>query len=243
MDNQQVKELFEIPFTTNRYLNKSGQIFRYNTKGELIDCTPKKPDTSGYLRVAMSVGGKTKHLLLHRVILCTYTVESLNSPLEVNHIDGNKLNNRLDNLEWVTRSENLKHAFRLGLNSSKGELNGKAVINESQVIEIYHLCASGMANTEIAKLYGVTKSAIGKIKSKSNWEYLLKDLPDIQMKPKAQRLPESIVHDICKDIAAGWKTDYLVRKYSEYGLKTHQVEDIRRGRCYSNISKLYKDSF
>ncbi|WP_442965127.1 HNH endonuclease [Pseudomonas sp. ESBL1] len=93
---------------------------------------------------------------------------------EVNHIDGNKQNPRLDNLEYVTRSENMRHAFRTGLLSRDGARNSKAALTEDDVRAIrseytgeYGQCAS------FARRYGVSHSAIQDIVHGRNWTHLL----------------------------------------------------------------------
>ena len=62
----------------------------------------------GYLRVAVTQDKKKKHLYVHRLVAMAFIGEGSG---EVDHIDGNKLNNRVDNLRWVTPSENKKHSF------------------------------------------------------------------------------------------------------------------------------------
>jgi len=69
-----------------------------------------QPGNSGYLRVELS----GKKYLLHR-LLATAFIPNPDAKPQVNHKDGNKTNNRLDNLEWVTRSENQEHAYAAGL--------------------------------------------------------------------------------------------------------------------------------
>lgn len=66
----------------------------------------------GYLRVRVCVGGKSSGQLVHRMVALAFVPNPENKP-EVNHKDGNKLNNRADNLEWVTRGENLSHSYRV----------------------------------------------------------------------------------------------------------------------------------
>lgn len=65
---------------------------------------------SGYARVWV----RGKHRSVHRLVAQTYVPNPEQKP-HVNHIDGNKLNNRADNLEWVTQSENQRHAYDSGL--------------------------------------------------------------------------------------------------------------------------------
>lgn len=65
---------------------------------------------SGYLIVWLSQDGKTKPFTIHRLVAAAFVEGSGN---DVNHKDGNKLNNWAENLEWVTRSENITHAYRV----------------------------------------------------------------------------------------------------------------------------------
>lgn len=68
--------------------------------------------TTWYARVTLSKDNKTRWISIHRLVMLAFVWES---KLQVNHIDWNKLNNNMENLEYVTRSENQLHAFRNGL--------------------------------------------------------------------------------------------------------------------------------
>lgn len=75
-------------------------------------------DKGGYLRIGLSKNNNTQICLVHRLVASMF----IPNPLmlrEVNHIDGDKTNNNVENLEWTTRSENILHAFRLGLKANK----------------------------------------------------------------------------------------------------------------------------
>ena len=76
----------------------------------------KQYDNKGYLCVELYKKNKRKHFRIHRLVMMTFNDNS-NHKLDINHIDGNKYNNKIDNLEWCTRKENLDHAVRKGLNS------------------------------------------------------------------------------------------------------------------------------
>ncbi len=79
-----------------------------------------------YPLILLTKEGKAKGFSVHSLIATAFVAKPISDKkLEVNHKDGNKLNNRADNLEWVTRSENNKHAFRTGLNKAqrKGVFN------------------------------------------------------------------------------------------------------------------------
>ena len=73
-----------------------------------------KTNRWGYNFVGISNRNGRKSKIVHRLVAETF-IPNVNGLREVNHIDGNKQNNRVENLEWCTRSQNLKHAYKLGL--------------------------------------------------------------------------------------------------------------------------------
>lgn len=85
----------------------------------------KKPiiTNSGYYRICLQKCGNREWISVHRLVAQTFIPNPENKP-QVNHIDGNRLNNRVDNLEWATMSENVLHAYRTGLNYGlRGDLS------------------------------------------------------------------------------------------------------------------------
>ena len=97
--------------------------------------------------------------------------------LQVNHIDGNKENNSLSNLEWVTCSENIKHAFKIGLKTQAGENNNASKYTEEQVLQAIKLLKDKKYNcAEIDKKLGFCKYFTSSLKRKERWKYLTKDI-------------------------------------------------------------------
>jgi hypothetical protein len=86
-------------------------------------------DGCGKKRIGSKDKGKVKKVLLHRLLAEAFIPNPDNLPC-VNHKDGNKLNNSLDNLEWCSYSDNLKHAYAKGLRGKKKENKQKEVNNE-----------------------------------------------------------------------------------------------------------------
>lgn len=92
------------------YITQQGDVV--NAKGKTLAYTVNKQ--TGYKQVSLWKNNKGSSKAIHRLVALTYLTNPNNLP-EVNHIDGNKLNNHVDNLEWVTRSENMIHAYSIGL--------------------------------------------------------------------------------------------------------------------------------
>ncbi|MFF6569797.1 HNH endonuclease [Pseudomonas aeruginosa] len=93
-------------------------LYRVSEHGEVIGVIRKKikkqfPNTSGYMSVGLCANGRQKNTTVHKIVALAFLDKAFES-LEVNHIDGDKLNNHHSNLEWVTRLENLNHAKRWG---------------------------------------------------------------------------------------------------------------------------------
>lgn len=98
---------------TNYSITTDGKVYNHITKKFLKGTINKH----GYLTYGLSLPNREKKKkFAHRLVLETYAPNENSMNLEVNHKDGNKLNNNLDNLEWVTRQENLQHARENGLN-------------------------------------------------------------------------------------------------------------------------------
>lgn len=119
-------------------------------------------DRCGYHEVALSRNGRYKWHLTHRLVAEAYIPNPNNLPF-VNHIDGNKLNNNVDNLEWCTRSENARHSFKCGLqNNVTNQYGNFRVLNSDQIERIYELHKLGYIDKIIAKEIGCSRELVGR---------------------------------------------------------------------------------
>ena len=125
----------------------------------------------GYLKVTLCKNGESKKFYLHRLVALQFIDNSTNLP-QVNHKDGNKLNNTVTNLEWCTKIENQNHAVRTGL-MQRGQDRPSAKLTEEQVLEIYKLKGI-LKSQDIANKYNVSKNTINCILRGSKWSYLYK---------------------------------------------------------------------
>ena len=123
----------------------------------------------GYPEVRLRKEG-THTRLVHRLVAKAF-VSNHDNKSQVNHIDGNKLNNRADNLEWVNNSENQLHAYRLGLQPSRaGENNSKAKITDKDVTLLKELYNSGKSVVEVSNIMNVSLDSTRKIIYGRTWK-------------------------------------------------------------------------
>lgn len=129
-------------------------------------------DKDGYVKIRLISKTGRHTYSIHRLVMENFKpVEGMEN-LQVNHINGDKKNNHLSNLEWVTCKENIKHAIDLNL---RAEVNGSATLTIEQVLEIVNLIIIGSTNIEISKKYNVHPDTIGKIRNKKSWKHITKD--------------------------------------------------------------------
>lgn len=102
-----MKQLIINNILTDYEIDEQGQIYSHKTNKFLTGYV----DNTGYITVLLTVDGKKKNYLVHRLVAQTFIPNKDNLPI-VNHKDGNKLNNSVDNLEWVTQSQNRTHAIQ-----------------------------------------------------------------------------------------------------------------------------------
>lgn len=113
----------------------------------------------GYERVSLSMNCKAKNHSVHKLILKTFTENPLNKP-EVNHINGIKTDNRLENLEWCTPSENAIHSYGIGLHTRQ----------KLTVDKVDDIRKSQLSTKELSNQYGVTKRTIQQVKKRVTWK-------------------------------------------------------------------------
>lgn len=124
---------------------------------------------NGYYTIRLSKNNIVQMKRVHRLVAETF-IENRDNKKQVNHIDGNKLNNVTDNLEWVTPSENTKHSYDNNLQKKpKGELNSQAKLTWEKVREITKL-KDIYSRKELAQLFNVSVGTIGDIINERTWK-------------------------------------------------------------------------
>lgn len=127
-----------------------------------------------YLAVALRDSkGNRKIFKIHRLVASSFIPNPYNLP-HIDHIDGNKENNSVSNLEWVTERENYRRAYITGLFNPKGENNGNTRLTSEEVKEIRQIYVKGdhvYGARALGRRYGVSGTTIDRIVSRKGWNY------------------------------------------------------------------------
>ena len=109
---------------------------------------------------------------VHRIVYESF-VGRIPDGMQINHIDGNKQNNHISNLEVCTPQENVAHAYMLGLaRGGEGESNSMSKVKERQVLQMYDLFELGYSNKAVGEMFGLHDRYVSLIRHGKRWKYL-----------------------------------------------------------------------
>lgn len=153
-----------IKYFESQYLiDEHGTIISLNSNKGIKEVVLKQTKgNSGYLTVVLCKYGERKTCRVHRLVAEAF-IPNLEGKQSVNHIDGDKTNNFYLNLEWCTPKENIQHAYANNLISNIGENAVLAKFSSEDILEIFKLYKNNFSYKDIADLYKVNKSTIGRI--------------------------------------------------------------------------------
>jgi HNH endonuclease/NUMOD4 motif-containing protein len=183
----------DIPGYEGLYaITNEGQVWSYpkgmpNGMGHSGCWLRLHPHSAGYWRVTLTKDGKHRQFTVHRLVAKTY----LPSPeLHVNHKNGNKRDNRVENLEWVTTKENFYHAINSGMmpkviyrdppqvpkivGAARGERNFSAKLTEAGVREIRELAAAKtFTYAQLGEMFGVDNAVVSRVVNRQAWAHVV----------------------------------------------------------------------
>lgn len=143
-----------------RHKSKKGLEFDVLYKGKWLTNKFNKKD--GYFYIILSdKNHKEITQKVHRLVAMNF-IPNTETKKEVNHKNAIKTDNRVENLEWVTRQENATHAAENGLLPS-GEKHHNARLSDNDIFKIKELSTQGLSQTKIAKMFGVRQPHISRI--------------------------------------------------------------------------------
>lgn len=129
------------------------------------------PATNRYHTVLLATPAGPASYQMHRLIASAFIPNTQNKPF-INHINGKKNDNRIENLEWCTRSENTIHSFATGLQSNKGENHPQAILTDDDVREIRSRYANGESSWKIFKSLNMSYTNVKDIIARRTWAHI-----------------------------------------------------------------------
>ena len=142
----------------------------YGVSGNLLK---QRPNPDGYATVTLGDGKQRKNYSVHRLV-AEYFLPNPNNLTDVDHLDGNRMNPRVENLEWVSHQENISRAKARGSYNGRyvGEKNPKARLTEEIVLKLRAEYAQGVTIQEMVKKYGFAWNTIGNAVKGYTWAHL-----------------------------------------------------------------------
>lgn len=154
---------YQCIINKNYYITKTGKLYSIFVKGgqgKININNPRKvaygQDKDGYYRVVLSNNGNRKYIKIHQLV-CEQFIGHVTPPFVVNHKDGNKHNNNVNNLEIITDIENIHHAWKNGLSKKENNPNRIPIdVYDHQLDTIYHytsIADANKAHPDLSKRY------------------------------------------------------------------------------------------
>lgn len=235
---------------TNFYkINKQGIIIEVDSGLEI------KPwsDRDGYQLVNLLRNDNVQSVRrLHRIVASQFIFTD-NYSLQVNHKDGNKKNNSVDNLEWVTCAQNIQHAGTTGLRGF-GQSHPTAIYTESDIIEICELYEMGYCPSLVALEFGwdysipSIKYLLQDIYSGKRWSYisnnytfLKRKQSEIRTQFKSKKYTFFQIKDICLQIKQGNLDEEICKNIFGHLQQKELtlIKNIRNLKKYTCVSKIF----
>lgn len=238
-----VKEWRVIEKATNYEISNYGEV-RNKTTNRIL----KQTFVGCYLAAGLRINNKTVTSLIHRLVATSFLACSDETYI-VNHKDGIKTNNNVSNLEWVTLSENVKHAFRLGLNKTNKYKVSQYTLDGVFVKE-YDSCVDVEKETGISNGH-ISSACRGKIGRKTAkgfiWKYSEYIAPEEQPEPEGKTLPEYPNYIITKEgkVYNKQRKTYLYRSNNNCSYVAITLGNgIKRGifRVHRLVASLYLEN-
>lgn len=232
MDNQQIENYEEwrtCEDAPHMEVSNLGRVRSGITKH--IYSLQKRKD--GYITVSVTVDRKSVGFRVHRLVAKAFLpLESRKR--EVNHIDCDKSNNKVENLEWVSSKENKEHGWSYGLYKDKLEDHCHAVYTNDQIHRVCELLGQISSNLEISEITGVSKDTVASIRSGVIWKDISK-LYTFDKKYMTTKTREDVVL-VAELLMIGLNTeDIMIRT----GLGRGEINRIRRKDVHKDILSVY----
>lgn len=213
--------------------------YEVSSTGRVRRCSLLKPlrSTWGYLTVSPTAPDRGQvRVCIHRMVLEAFVGPAPTPQHVVNHINGNKHDNRVENLEWVTQSENISHAYRTGLKKRYyGMANKSRKLTDEKVSQILQMVANRVEQEEICATFGVSQSTVSAIVNGRRWPHVPRP-PELANRRKfgSDKLNERQVIEI-RSLIANRRQSF--RKIAaHYGVDEGTIRAIAYGKTWKHVS-------
>lgn len=171
MADYKIDKLMSIPEFPGYFASRGGEIFSNKKDGTtLIQLKPRLDSAQRYLMVKLCNKGDNRHRYIHKLMVATYLDNASEKPC-INHINGVKTDNRINNLERCTNHENILHARKLGLYKDYGEDNFQAKLTVKDILFIREN-HQNFTKRQLSSIFNVSKSQIYRIINKERWGHI-----------------------------------------------------------------------
>lgn len=185
---------------TWRKIENYGNLYEVSSNGRVRDTRgnikPMYKNNKGYYCLSLYYKGKTYHPTIHRLVAIAF-ISNPNNYKQINHIDCNKENNRVSNLEWCTQHYNFAEGMKT-FQYSKNEDHYFAKLKNSDVFMIYELYKLGFNRATVAKIFNINPSSLEAIEKGVSYRELGIDFKSVTI-VKYKSLDNIVLPKIIKD--------------------------------------------
>lgn len=161
----------EHPYWRGYYAAKNGSVF-----GQRVNYLKPILHHTGYTKITLRTAKKQKQVSIHRFVWETFNGEIPKDKV-INHKDGDKTNNSLDNLELISNKENTIHAYKIGLMKGKtGATNPQAKLSKLEATNLILDIVAGINDKTLSKKYGLHRNYVSYIRNRKRWRSLWEEL-------------------------------------------------------------------
>ena len=213
-----------------------GRLFSINGRWKGVKLMqPAVGKKEGYYITNLRMKPKNRHVRIHQLVGEHFVDNPDNKP-QLNHDDGNKLNNHYSNLKWCTIAENIEHAVRTGLIDIKGEKHHHAKLKDCDIPLIFEMRNEGMLMKDIGNHFDVCRRTIGDVLNRRLWIHVAVDEKLLNFK---QGLPENYKGENHHNSKLTEKQVYEIHALKKSGFTAKEIAprfNIRRKYVYDILN-------